>query len=105
VPRKKTPADIAAGKLVLAIQNVWGYRLGTDQAADAEAAMNKAHELHQAAVAGKLHQILGNDSVVDYIGRAWVECHPSVKESVETLEATVTIVDPVEVPYRAKLPP
>jgi len=93
MPRKKTATDIAAGRLVLAIQKIWGYRLGTDQAPAAEVAVNRAHDLHQAARGGKLEQLLGVGHTADYIGRDWVECHPGVKQAAEKLEAARTSPD------------
>ena len=87
MPRKKTATDLEAGRLVLAVQKVWGYRLGTDQAAAAEAAMNRAHDLQQAARSGTLEHLLGSTTATDYVGRNWVECHPGVKQAAESLEA------------------
>src|ERR1700722_10173777 len=87
MPRKKTATDLAAGRMVLAIQKVWGSRLGTDKAAEAEAAMNRAHDLHQAARRGTLENLLGISTAADYVGRGWVECHPGVKQAAESLEA------------------
>jgi hypothetical protein len=92
MPRKKTPTDVAAGRLVLAIQKVWGYRLGTNQAAAAEAAMNRAHDLQQAARSGTLEQLLGTRNTADYVGRDWVECHPGVKQAAANLEASRTLM-------------
>ena len=86
MPRRKTAADAAAGQLILAVQKVWGRRLGTDQAAAAEAAMNRAHDLHQAARRGTLEHLLGNTTAADFIGRDWIECHPEVKQAVDGLQ-------------------
>jgi hypothetical protein len=94
MPRKKTATDVAAGHLVLAIQKVWGYRLGTNQAAAAETAMNRAHELQQAARGGKLEQLLGVGRAADFLGRDWVECHPGVKQAAEKLEAALMAAKP-----------
>jgi hypothetical protein len=87
VPRRKTATEVAAGQLVLAIQKIWGQRVGTDRAAAAEAAMNRAHELHQAARRGTLEHLLGNTTAADFIGREWIECHPGIKKAADGLQA------------------
>jgi hypothetical protein len=86
MPRKKSPQRVAAGQLVLAIQKVWNYRLGTDQADAAYRVMELAHGLVQAAASGTLEQLLGNRSVAEHLGIDWVSCHPSVMTAVAALE-------------------
>jgi hypothetical protein len=53
--RYRTPADTAAGKLVLAVQKVLGSQWhDMDRYYFAEAVMNRAHKLHQAAIQSRL---------------------------------------------------
>jgi hypothetical protein len=86
MPRKKSPQRDAAGKLVSAIQKVWSYRSGTDQSDEAFHVMERAHGLVQAAASGKLSELLGNQSVVEYLGSPWVACHPGVMSAASALE-------------------
>jgi hypothetical protein len=89
VPRARTKADSAAGKLISAVQKVWAYRFGTDQAAEADAVMNRAHDLHLAILAGRLDEVLSGRTIRDYLGADWIMCHPGVDKAVKSLESAV----------------
>jgi hypothetical protein len=92
MPRKRTPANRAAGKLISAVQKVWSYRAGTEQEAEVEAVMNRATELAQAISFGRLEQMLSGRSMRDYLGADWVACHPGVDRAVRTLESALGVV-------------
>jgi hypothetical protein len=87
--RRRTPAALAAGKLISSIQKVWDYRTGTEQAADAEAVMNRAHDIYQAILCNRLSEVLAGRSLRDYLGRDWVSCHPGVQQGVARLEVAL----------------
>ena len=48
MPREKSESEIAAGRLILAIQKEWGLELGEPEAEQSELVMGRAHELLQA---------------------------------------------------------
>lgn len=89
MPRKRNPQQVAAGKLVLAIQKVQSYRAGTSQWHEAGEVMGRAHELHQAAVAGRLAGALSGKTIAQYLGANWVACHPGVMSAIEVLETEI----------------
>jgi len=83
MPRNKSPVEVAAGKLILAIQKEWGEVTGTDEANDAYEVMDRAHDLQMAAHRGSLDTLLSGKSVVSYLGVSWLANHPSVRPSLE----------------------
>jgi len=87
MPRKKTPADIAAGQLVLAVQKVQNEHAGTEKGYEADAVLQRAHELHMAAVSGSLQAKLNGRNVMQYLGPQWVMLNPQVLAYIATLEA------------------
>ena len=89
MPRTKTPQQIAAGKLVSAIQKVQSFRSGTPQWHEADAVMNRAHSLHMASVLGTLSAELAGNTVAGYLGADWVACHPGVVLAAKQLEVEV----------------
>ena len=87
--RSRTESEIAAGKLVSAVQKVWGQYLGEPGAEVAEEVMNLAHELLKASSAQAMSEILGDRSVAQFLGETWVARHPSVNRAIDNLEATL----------------
>ena len=90
--RVRTTAESAAGKLVSAIQKVWTYRIGTDQALEAESVMNRAHDLLSATRSGELNRLLAGRSVQDFLGADWVSCHPGVIRAAAAFQASLDVV-------------
>ena len=89
MPRKKTPQQTAAGRLISAIQKVQSFRSGTEQWNEAQVVMDRAHELHQASIAGTLKLALAGKSIAQYLDVDWVACHPGVVDAALALEAEV----------------
>jgi hypothetical protein len=89
MPRNRTRLKIAGGRLVSAVQKVWLHRIGTEQAATAEAAMNRAHVLLEGIREKRLKAILDGKSPRDYLGRDWVSRHATVERAVGELEAAI----------------
>lgn len=88
MPRNRTPLEKAAGKLISAIQREWMAELGDLQADASEAVMHASHELLQAASAfGSISSVIGGGSVSEFLGRVWVDAHPSVLPAIRSLEA------------------
>jgi hypothetical protein len=83
MPRKRSPVGIAAGKLILAIQNEPDVTV-------AHQVMRRARTLLQAAQTASVSSLLDGRSVAEYLDPAWVELHPSVKPSIAALVAAVS---------------
>lgn len=84
--KNRTNLEIAAGKLISAIQKEWGKEVGESVADVSESVMNKGHDLLQAANAGEIRNLLAGRSVSEYIGELWLKSHPSVKPAISKLE-------------------
>ena len=88
MPRDRTPLEKAAGKLISAIQREWTAELGDPQADASEAVMHASHSLLQAASAsGSLAGVIGESSVSEFLGQAWVDGHPNVLPPIRALES------------------
>ena len=82
-----TPIEIAAGKLISAIQKEWTAELGEPCAAQSERAMNRAHDLLQAAKTGKVAECLHGQSITQYLGQSWVQQHAAVMPFITSMQA------------------
>ena len=89
MPRNRTALEQAAGKLILRIQQEWMLELGEPAAADSEQAMNRAHDLLQAASARRPGLGLQQQSIEEFLGRQWLHGHPGVQPFVNDLAALV----------------
>lgn len=83
----RTPIEIAAGKLISAIQKEWTAELGEPCAAQSERAMNRAHDLLQAAKTGKVAECLHGQSITQYLGQSWVQQHAAVVPFINSMQA------------------
>jgi len=83
--RKRNPVGIAAGKLILAIQKIYGEAVGESDAALAQKILNRAHTLLQASQSSSVVSLLDGRSVEEYLDAEWVETHPAIKPSIATL--------------------
>jgi hypothetical protein len=90
VPRKRNPVGIAAGKLILAIQNEWNEVAGEPDAALAQKVMHRARVLLQASESSSVPNLLDGRTVVEYLDPAWVEMHPSVKPHIDAFVAALS---------------
>ena len=86
MPKKRTPLERAAGKLISAIQREWGAEAGESASYVSEQVMSSAHKLLAAATSGSLEQILAGRPVSDYLGPLWVRRHPAVVSAIRALE-------------------
>lgn len=87
MPRVRDPLELAAGKLVSAIQREWGAEAGEPAAAASEEVMHSSHSLLQAAKQGSIAGVVGSGSVSAYLGEQWVRSHPRVWPHIQALEA------------------
>jgi hypothetical protein len=83
----RTPLEIAAGKLISAIQREWSAEAGGPCAGASEQVMHASHGLLQAAKSGSLEPVLGSQSVSDFLGREWVQAHSRVWPHIQVLES------------------
>ena len=89
MPRHRNPVGIAAGKLILAIQN---EIIATPDASDAtlgQKVASRARTLLQASQSATVPSLLDGRSVVEYLDADWVMMHPSVKPCIEALIAAL----------------
>ncbi|GAA3915662.1 hypothetical protein [Litoribacillus peritrichatus] len=75
-----------AGKLISAIQKEWGNETGELCAEESEDVMYRAHDILQACKSNELTKLLKGTSVTIYLGKDWVENHPSVKPFIKRIE-------------------
>jgi hypothetical protein len=85
--RKRTSADIAAGRLISAVQKVWTEYTGTDEGYIAEAVMNRAHDIHQTIIAQRLPEILAGRTIRQFLDEDWITFYPDADEAVRDLES------------------
>lgn len=78
-----------AGKLISAIQKEWGEETGEPFSIESEDVMNLAHTLLQARNANGMLKILGEKTIQNFLGKLWVENHPSVKPEIHNLEMAI----------------
>jgi len=87
MPRDRTPLEKAVGKLISAIQREWTAELGDPHADPSEAVMHASHLLLRAASAsGSIAAVIGEGSVSEFLGQAWIDRHPNVLPSIRALE-------------------
>jgi len=86
MPRTRTPLEVAAGKLISAIQREWGAEAGDPASVASEQVMHASHELLQAAKVGSIESVIGSGSVSEFLGKQWVNAHPNVCPYIEALE-------------------
>ncbi len=87
MPKKKTQAESAAGKLISAIQKEWTAELGEPQDEESEAVMHKAHDL--LINANNIEQALKCMSVTQFLGTVWVYKHPKIKQAILNFEVAL----------------
>ena len=83
-----TPLEIAAGKLISAIQKEWNAEIGDPSSVESERVLHSSHDLLQAARSGMLANVLHGSSIADFIGADWMRRHSTVVPFIRTLENT-----------------
>ena len=84
--RSKSEFEIAAGKLISAIQKEWGKELGDPEADISENVMNAVHVLLKSRTIEEAKKILGSLTVAGYLGELWVRQHPDTLPAINRLE-------------------
>ena len=89
MPRSRSASELAAGKLVSAIQKVWAEHAGSDEGYEAELVMTRAESLLYAIRSGNIGSVLGEASVRDFVGANWILRHASTELAVMELEVAL----------------
>ena len=84
---QRTAQEAAAGKLISAIQKEWTAELGEPRADQSEQAMNRAHDLLQAAKTGTVRECLNGQTVAQFLGQSWVQQHAAVGPFITSMQA------------------
>lgn len=90
MPRIRSPIGIAAGKLILSIQQEISEK---PDDIPAQKVMHRARTLLQASQSGSVSALLDGRSVVEYLDPEWVEEHSSVKPSIDAFVAALSAHD------------
>jgi hypothetical protein len=89
MPRKRSELQVAAGKLILAIQKEWRKESGESTSGFSENVMYAAHDFLQAGTLDGIRKLLGPMSVQQYLGEVWVQRHPNVKPAIAVIEGLI----------------
>jgi hypothetical protein len=83
----RTDLEFAAGKLISAVQREWHLETGEPCAVNSEMVMHSCHDLLKAAKVGSLAPVLGENTIVQFLGADWVSAHPEILAAIAVLEA------------------
>ena len=83
----RSSLEVAAGKLISAVQREWGQELGEPASAQSEEVMSACHGLLLAAKGGSLAPVLGSKTISQFLGVEWVASHPSVATAISAFES------------------
>src|SRR5512139_2251659 len=85
--KNRTPLELAIGKLIVALQQEWTRHMGEGAIwAESEAVMHRGHELLQHGKAGELDEFLNGESIEEFLGHTWIECHPQIRHFIRAIE-------------------
>jgi hypothetical protein len=90
MPRKRNPVGLAAGRLILAIQEEASPGKDSHDAVLTQKVMHRARTLLQASQSSSVPGLLDGRSVVEYLDAAWVEEHPAVQPSIAAFVAALS---------------
>lgn len=90
MPRKRNPVGIAAGKLILAIQEEANQGKDAQDAVLTQKVMHRARTLLQASQSSSVLDLLDGRSVVEYLDPVWVEEHAAVQSSISVFVAALS---------------
>lgn len=87
--KKISHFEMAAGKLISAIQKEWNKESSEPEANFSEEVMYTAHNLLQARTADSARILLEGSTLRQYLGEVWISQHPDVLPAVERMEAVL----------------
>lgn len=90
MPRKRSPVAIAAGKVILSIQEELEVVGGDSDPVLAQRVIYRARTMLRAAQSASVSSLLDGRSVAEYLDPVWVEKHPAVKQSIAVLVAAMS---------------
>ena len=92
MPRKRTPADAAAGKLILELQRAAARHWDSlEKHYFADAVVSRAHDIHQAIIGKRLPEALGSRTIRQYLDAGWVLDEPGVQVALQHLESALDV--------------
>ncbi len=86
MPRIGTSLRAALGRLISAIQKVWGTELGEPCAEFSQDVMSRAHLLLRARNREQIIKTLGGLSLPQFLGEVWLQRHPEIKPFIASVE-------------------
>jgi hypothetical protein len=90
MPRKRNPVGLAAGRLILAIQEEASPGKDLHDPVLTQKVMHRARTLLQASQSSSVLGLLDGRSVAEYLDPAWVEEHPAVQSSIAAFVAVLS---------------
>jgi hypothetical protein len=89
VSKNKSEFELAAGKLISAIQKEWLEESGESTFEFSHDVMDAAHRLLQCRTPELAKQLLGARSVEQFLGEVWIRRHQSVASEVGRLQRAI----------------
>ena len=90
MPKNRSNLELAIGKLVVAVQQVWNDECGLPEAEASLSVMYRCHSLLQAVKSGDLVYFLKGRTVAGYIGGLWLDSHREVVPFAEAVAIAMT---------------
>ncbi len=84
--KAKTPLAATLGRLISAIQKVWGSELGEPYAEFSQDVISKAHLLLRAGDKEQIIKSLDGLSLPQFLGEVWLQRHPEIKPFIASVE-------------------
>jgi len=79
MPRIKSEEEQLAGKLISAIQKIWGDQAGELEAELTESKMGLGHDLLKARNSTEMKVVLGGKTVMQLLGEEWLKKYPLIR--------------------------
>lgn len=90
MPKNRSNLELAIGKLVVAVQQVWNDECGLPEAEASLSVMYRCHSLLPAVKSGDLVYFLKGRTVAGYIGGLWLDSHREVVPFAEAVAIAMT---------------
>lgn len=97
----RTPQQTAAGQLVSAIQKEWIPEMGESAEAHSEQTLDRAHEILQAVTQNRLHELLQERSIEEFMDNDSVTAQAKVMPAIKALKQYARPQHPASKPEEA----
>jgi hypothetical protein len=91
MPKARSNIEQALGLLLSSIQKEWLKEADTAAFAESESVMYKCEAIMHKAKVEPIPEQLQAVSIVDCLGRDWVERHPRIGPSIQAVEVAVQL--------------